>query len=234
MQLAPSAAAYAAPARAHQRASRQLKPLVPLRAMQPAKPVSASSPRQAARVTCQAAGPQSITHAVSPISDTSAWAELQQHAKAPMPHLRQLLNDEKRCESMFSTFDGITLDYSRQVRLRRQPDEEGVHGQGGASLGPCRTACVWNAYGLAHPRAQRRANDTRGAPHLTTTSILSSQRVTPETMRLLTKLADEAKLKDKIADMFAGKHINVTEDRAVSSPPRNPEQRAGHHPRRAR
>lgn len=36
-------------------------------------------------------------------------------------------------------------------------------------------------------------------------------------MRLLTKLAEEAKLTEKIADMFAGKHLNVTEDRAVST-----------------
>lgn len=43
----------------------------------------------------------------------------------------------------------------------------------------------------------------------------SRQRVTEETMSKLFTLAEEAKLKDRIAAMFAGEHINVTEDRAV-------------------
>jgi glucose-6-phosphate isomerase len=43
----------------------------------------------------------------------------------------------------------------------------------------------------------------------------SRQRVTPETMDLLHQLAGAANLKGKIADMAAGKHINITEDRAV-------------------
>lgn len=43
----------------------------------------------------------------------------------------------------------------------------------------------------------------------------SRQRVTGETMALLHSLADAANLKGKIADMAAGKHINITEDRAV-------------------
>jgi glucose-6-phosphate isomerase len=43
----------------------------------------------------------------------------------------------------------------------------------------------------------------------------SRQRVTQDTMILLEKLANAAKIKDKIHDMVAGKHINITEDRAV-------------------
>jgi len=43
----------------------------------------------------------------------------------------------------------------------------------------------------------------------------SRQRVTDETMNLLFDLAHEAGLKSKIDKMFAGEHINVTEDRAV-------------------
>lgn len=71
----------------------------------------------------------------------------------------------------------------------------------------------------------------------------SRQRVTGETMALLHSLADAANLKGKIADMAAGKHINITEDRAVmhmalrapkdavsstavNHPPRRPELRA--------
>ena len=43
----------------------------------------------------------------------------------------------------------------------------------------------------------------------------SRQLVDGQVMNMLFKLAEEAGLKDKVADMFAGKKINVTEDRAV-------------------
>ncbi|KAL6779793.1 PGI1B [Auxenochlorella protothecoides x Auxenochlorella symbiontica] len=43
----------------------------------------------------------------------------------------------------------------------------------------------------------------------------SRQTMTETTLRLLLNLAERAGLKGKIADMFAGKHINHTEDRAV-------------------
>src|SRR5579872_3768831 len=43
----------------------------------------------------------------------------------------------------------------------------------------------------------------------------SKHRVTEETIRLLIQLADECGLRDRIDAMFAGRHINVTEDRAV-------------------
>ncbi|BDA44166.1 Glucose-6-phosphate isomerase, cytosolic 1 [Coccomyxa sp. Obi] len=43
----------------------------------------------------------------------------------------------------------------------------------------------------------------------------SRQRVTKKTLELLTNLADRAKLREKIDAMFAGEHINITEDRAV-------------------
>jgi len=41
----------------------------------------------------------------------------------------------------------------------------------------------------------------------------SRQRITPKTLDLLTALAMQAGLKQAIADMFAGKHVNNTEDR---------------------
>ena len=43
----------------------------------------------------------------------------------------------------------------------------------------------------------------------------SRQRVTPETMKLLFALADATHVKDKIAAMAKGEHINVSENRAV-------------------
>jgi glucose-6-phosphate isomerase len=44
---------------------------------------------------------------------------------------------------------------------------------------------------------------------------LSKNLVTDETLALLTRLADEVDLSGRLAAMFAGEHINVTEDRAV-------------------
>lgn len=44
---------------------------------------------------------------------------------------------------------------------------------------------------------------------------LSRQRMTGKTLKLLFKLAEQAKLKAKIDAMFGGEHINVTEDRSV-------------------
>ncbi len=43
----------------------------------------------------------------------------------------------------------------------------------------------------------------------------SKNRVTPTTMRLLVDLAEAAGLPDRIAAMFAGEHVNVSEDRAA-------------------
>ncbi len=43
----------------------------------------------------------------------------------------------------------------------------------------------------------------------------SKHRVTDETIRLLVALAERAGLRERIDAMFAGEHINVTEDRAV-------------------
>jgi glucose-6-phosphate isomerase len=44
---------------------------------------------------------------------------------------------------------------------------------------------------------------------------LSKNRVTDETLTLLTALAEAAGLRERVDAMFAGEHINVTEDRAV-------------------
>lgn len=69
-------------------------------------------------------------------------------------HLRDLLNDRSRCETLIKEEEGIYLDMSRQ-------------------------------------------------------------RMTEETMHLLLKLAVAAQLKEKIAAMFAGEIMNVTEKRPV-------------------
>jgi glucose-6-phosphate isomerase len=44
---------------------------------------------------------------------------------------------------------------------------------------------------------------------------LSKHRVTPETIRLLAALAERRGLRERIDAVFAGEHVNTTEDRAV-------------------
>ncbi|CAI8594383.1 unnamed protein product [Vicia faba] len=49
------------------------------------------------------------------ISDTQAWKELTDHAEdIKKSHLRDLLSNEERSQSLAVEFDGILLDYSRQ------------------------------------------------------------------------------------------------------------------------
>ncbi|WP_019634642.1 glucose-6-phosphate isomerase [Actinomadura atramentaria] len=43
----------------------------------------------------------------------------------------------------------------------------------------------------------------------------SKNRATAETLRLLTRLADRAALRERVEEMFTGVHVNVSEDRAV-------------------
>lgn len=89
------------------------------------------------------------------IWDTTAWNALKEHVdEIRQSHLRDLLQDQNRCDTLTVEYDNIFLDFSRQL-------------------------------------------------------------VTPKTMSLLHKLAEEANLKEKIEAMATGKHINVTEDRAV-------------------
>ncbi|KOM27062.1 hypothetical protein LR48_Vigan393s000600 [Vigna angularis] len=50
------------------------------------------------------------------ICDTQPWKELEAHAvDVKKTHLRDLLSDEERSRSMVVEFDGILLDYSRQL-----------------------------------------------------------------------------------------------------------------------
>lgn len=111
------------------------------------------------------------------MSQTDSWRLLRSHAEEPgeIPHLRELLADDKRCEKLFLEYDGIMLDYTRQARAD-------------ASAARC------------------------AAPSLTPRA---AQRVTGRTMSLLLKLAQEARVAEKIEAMYRGEHLNMTEDRAV-------------------
>ncbi|PON40480.1 Phosphoglucose isomerase (PGI) [Parasponia andersonii] len=89
------------------------------------------------------------------ISDTEPWEELKAHVEdIKKTHLRDLLSDAHRSQSMIVEFDDVLLDYSRQ-------------------------------------------------------------NATLATIDKLFKLAEAANLKQKINRMFAGEHINSTEDRSV-------------------
>jgi len=47
---------------------------------------------------------------------TPEWASLVSHVKTIEGlHLRDLMKDEERCSALSTEFDGITLDYSRQL-----------------------------------------------------------------------------------------------------------------------
>mmetsp|Transcript_6077 Transcript_6077/g.12533 ORF Transcript_6077/g.12533 Transcript_6077/m.12533 type:complete len:804 (+) Transcript_6077:143-2554(+) len=49
------------------------------------------------------------------VSECSQWKRLQKHAEyMKSQHLRDLLTDEERCNSMYATHDGVYVDYSRQ------------------------------------------------------------------------------------------------------------------------
>ncbi|KAG7533051.1 Phosphoglucose isomerase (PGI) [Arabidopsis thaliana x Arabidopsis arenosa] len=49
------------------------------------------------------------------ISDTEAWKDLKGHVEdIKKTHLRDLMSDANRCQSMMMEFDGLLLDYSRQ------------------------------------------------------------------------------------------------------------------------
>jgi glucose-6-phosphate isomerase len=90
-----------------------------------------------------------------PIAYSPEWMALQEHTKEVQQlHLKDLLLDEERTDSMIREHNGIYLDFSRQ-------------------------------------------------------------NMTDSTLQLLLNLAERAKLKSKMNAMFAGDHINATEDRAV-------------------
>ena len=49
------------------------------------------------------------------VSECSEWRRLAKHAEyIQTQHLRDMLQDEARCDSMYATHDGVYLDYSRQ------------------------------------------------------------------------------------------------------------------------
>jgi hypothetical protein len=216
------------------------------KAAPPAVVASAASPRPAAGAAAAASGLGGATKMASLMSTTDSWRLLKAHAQEDeMPHLRELMADAKRCEKMFAAHDGITLDYSRQARRgalrpRRcgEPEKahtKRAHNKGGTVATPGRR----RAGGASRPRRTHAAaaravtrprHSRREAPHAAARAdrmrilrlarffcLRFAQRATARTMSLLFRLAEEAKVAEKIEAMFAGAHLNTTEDRAVRS-----------------
>jgi glucose-6-phosphate isomerase len=94
------------------------------------------------------------------------------------------------------------------------------------SVPPLRERPAWKAleqhYGAIqgkHLRELFAADDTRGERLVVEGAGLfldySKNRITDETIPLLVALAEQSGLAERIEAMFAGEHINVSEDRAV-------------------
>mmetsp|Transcript_9973 Transcript_9973/g.13867 ORF Transcript_9973/g.13867 Transcript_9973/m.13867 type:complete len:680 (-) Transcript_9973:413-2452(-) len=48
------------------------------------------------------------------IADSKEYQALLHHAATPMPHLRELIQDEKRCDKLVAETNGVFMDFSRQ------------------------------------------------------------------------------------------------------------------------
>src|SRR4051812_49358083 len=100
-----------------------------------------------------------------------------------------------------------------------------AHGRDGGSMRISETP-EWQALaghqgeiGQRHLRELFAEEPDRGSAYTVRAGDLyldySKNRLTRETVRLLAALADRAGLRERTAAMFAGEHINTTEDRAV-------------------
>lgn len=105
-------------------------------------------------------------------------------------HLRDLLRDGHRSDTLFHEFNKIIADFSRQRVTSRTLE---VH----QSL----------------PTFTNYVHVTLFASAASADNLLVS--LLCAALQLLTNLAERAKLREKIDAMFAGEHINTTEDRAV-------------------
>src|ERR1700727_2518573 len=94
------------------------------------------------------------------------------------------------------------------------------------SIAPLRDRPAWNALARHYEDIQRRhlrelfaQDETRGERLVAEGAGLfldySKNRVTDETIQLLSALAEQSGLAERTEAMFSGEHINVSENRAV-------------------
>jgi glucose-6-phosphate isomerase len=94
------------------------------------------------------------------------------------------------------------------------------------TMTPLTTLPAWQALAAHYPHVQELhlrklfADDPQRGERMTAEAIgiyfdYSKHRITGETLRLLLQLAEESRLRARIAAMFRGEKINVTEQRAV-------------------
>eukprot|EP00854_Cymbomonas_tetramitiformis_P015310 gene15310-18114_t len=134
--------------------------------------------------------PKEVGPGVS-ITQTQAWFDLIQHVEEiNNTHLRDLLQDEERCASMF-----LAAPTANPYHVR-QGDREDMKRM---------------------PKAISSGALDSHEDYSQSSLILdfSHQRVTQKTIELLLELAKAAKVPEKIAAMFRGEIINKTESRAV-------------------
>ena len=108
-------------------------------------------------------------------------------------HLRDLLRDGHRSDTLFHEFNKIIADFSRQRVTSK-------------TLEVRRSIIISISYSYILTHLHSMLILMLLATPLKTSCVL---------LQLLTNLAERAKLREKIDAMFAGEHINTTEDRAV-------------------
>jgi glucose-6-phosphate isomerase len=126
------------------------------------------------------------------VSASPEWKRLQNHAAEVIQHthLRDLLKDEQRSNEFYAEHDGVYFDVGQSVIMRnRKPMPHHF----------CLTDFLKYYFFL----------------FFVCLSQYTRQRVTIETMKLLTQLAQRQHIQQRIKDMMNGEHINFTEDRPV-------------------
>ena len=158
------------------------------------------------------------------------------HAARRNSHLRDLLMDEERTDNLIREHNGVYADFSRQnvtettIQVRaawqRAVERCGALRALGlrtgmyvllVSVGPRSAFCrgVWAAAAAAAAPAQTHPPAALRSPPIHPSTPAHPPPLPPPVFQLLLNLAERAKLRTKMNAMFAGEHINNTEDRAV-------------------
>lgn len=149
---------------------------------------------------------------------TAAVARLSLSACSPCcaarSQLRDLLQDDARTEAMIREAGGVYLDFCRQNATPQTVQVGagcwlGAGWVGGSSMRSCWLLLL--LHGTLQPCRHRHSSSRMlPLPHLMHLSTVHPA------LQLLLELAEAADVKGKVQALFAGKHINSTEDRAVS------------------
>lgn len=126
----------------------------------------------------------------------------------PIRHLKDLLSDDARTTALTREAEGLYLDLARQ-NATPETLQVGVGALDALMQGHAQSRQQRNVKMIHVDIAEPASVSSIGAQ-----SIINSSNVRAP-MQLLLALAEKAGVKTKIDAMFAGQHINTTEDRAV-------------------